>query len=257
MKSGLRHLFLTAVLLLAALSAAGQGKVYTRKHRLGDFPARTTKVVLAGNSFLELTLREAVAVHWRISPYEFCLPEEYAALQASNELYFLIPARDQGLDWLILTKGGRPDEKESLRKPFEVVRLPIASAGDPSGRELVLMGAFLDIIQTFVEQAMLSDRTAYGGLSAIDGARLKGKTVLLDPDKADAAVLAREPDALAAVVVAPADATEGTFCYKMLISTGTHELFLFEKSRYRTPDDARFTDSDLRRFRRGGAEVVL
>lgn len=256
MKSGLRHLFLSVILLLSvALSAAGQAKVYTRKARLSDFPTRTTKVVLAGNSFLELTLREGVAVHWRISPYEFCTPEEYAALQSSNSLYFLLPARDAGLDWLILTKGGKADEKESLKKPFEVVRLPIASAGDPSGRELVLTGAFLDIIQTFVEQAMISDRAAYTGLSAIDGARLRGKTVLLDPDAADAAVLAREPDALAAVVIAPADPEEGAFCYKMLISADTHELVLFEKCRYRTPDDARFTETDIQRFRRRGAKV--
>lgn len=257
MKSLLRHLFLTVFLLLAALPAPGQGKVYTRKVRLGDFPTRTTKVVLAGNPFLELTLREAVAVHWRISPYEFCTPEEYDGLKNSNALYFLLPAREDGLDWLILAKGGRPDEKESLRKPFEVVRLPIASADEPSGRELVLMGAFLDIIQNFVEEAMISDKTAYGGLAESAGGRLRGKKVLLDPDAADAAVLAQEADALAGVVIAPGDPEDGNFCYKMLISTDTHELFLFEKCRYRTPDDARFSEGDVRRFERHGATVVL
>ena len=257
MKIRLRHLFLTAFLLLAALPAPGQGKVYTRKVRLGDFPTRTIKVVLAGNPFLELTLREAVAIHWRISPYEFCTPEEYAGLKDSNALYFLLPGREDGLDWLILAKGGRPDEKESLRKPFEVVRLPIASADEPSGRELVLMGAFLDIIQNFVEEAMISDRTAYGGLSESTGGRLRGKKVLLDPDAADAAVLAQEADALAGVVIAPGDPEAGNSCYKMLISADTHELLFFEKCRYRTPDDARFTEGDVRRFERHEATVVL
>ncbi len=256
MKIRLRHLFLTAFLLLAALPAPGQGKVYTRKVRLGDFPTRTTKVVLAGNPFLELALREAVAIHWRISPYEFCTPEEYAGLKDSNALYFLLPGREDGLDWLILAKGGRPDEKESLRKPFEVVRLPIASADEPSGRELVLMGAFLDIIQNFVEQAMISDRTAYAGLPALDGASLRGKTVLLDPDAADAAVLAQRKDTVAALCVAPADGGGDRFCYKMLISADTHELLLFEKRRYRTPDDARFSEDEIRRIGRRGAVVV-
>lgn len=255
MKFRLRHLFLTLFLLLAALPAPGQGKVYTRKLRLADFPARTTKVVLGGNPFLELTLREAVAVHWRISPYEFCTPEEYGRLASSSSYYFLTLAQDRGILFLILSKGGKEGEKDQLKQAFEVVRMPIAGADDPGGRELVLMGAFLDIIQNFVEQAMISDRTAYAGLPALDGASLRGKTVLLDPDTADAAILAREPDALAAVVIAPADPGDGAFCYKMLISTDTHELVLFEKCRFRTPDDARFTEAELQRFRRRGASV--
>ena len=257
MKLRLRHLFLTLFLLLAALPAPGQGKVYTRKLRLADFPARTTKVVLGGNPFLELTLREAVAVHWRISPYEFCTPEEYGRLASSSSYYFLTLAQDRGILFLILSKGGKEGEKDQLKQAFEVVRMPIAGADDPGGRELVLMGAFLDIIQNFVEEAMISDRTAYGGLAESAGGRLRGKKVLLDPDAADAAVLAQEADALAGVVIAPGDPEEGNSCYKMLISADTHELLFFEKCRYRTPDDARFTEGDVRRFERHGATVVL
>ena len=256
MKLRLRHLFLTLFLLLAALPAPGQGKVYTRKLRLADFPARTTKVVLGGNPFLELTLREAVAVHWRISPYEFCTPEEYGRLASSSSHYFLTLAQDRGILFLILSKGGKEGEKDQLKQAFEVVRMPIAGADDPGGRELVLMGAFLDIIQNFVEQAMISDRTAYAGLPALDGASLRGKTVLLDPDAADAAVLAQRKDAVAALCVAPADGGGDRFCYKMLISADTHELLIFEKRRYRTPDDARFSEDEIRRIGRRGAVVV-
>ena len=60
------------LILVSALPASGQGKIYTRKMRLADFPTKTTKIVLEGNSFLELTLREEIAVHWRISPFDFC-----------------------------------------------------------------------------------------------------------------------------------------------------------------------------------------
>ena len=81
-------------------------------------------------------------------------------------------------------------------------------------------------------------------LPALDGASLRGKTVLLDPDAADAAVLAQRKDAVAALCVAPADGGGDRFCYKMLISADTHELLLFEKRRYRTPDDARFSEDD-------------
>ena len=185
MERRLKHLFLALVLLLGSLAAFGQGKVYTRKVRLEDFPTRTTKVVLEGNSFLEMALREEIAVHWRISPYEFCSQEEYARLRSSNNYYFLSLAQEEGIACLILAKGGKEDEKESLKKPFEVVRIPIASVDDPSGRELMFMGAFLDILQGFVEEAMVSDKTAYLGLSAVNNDKLTGKKVYLDPDSAD------------------------------------------------------------------------
>lgn len=255
MKTRLLHLFVALSLLSVSLSAAGQGKIYTRKVRLGDFPTRTTKVVLAGNSILELALREEIAVHWRISPYEFCSPEEYAGLRTSNDHYFLTLAHDEGIAFLILAKGGRDDERESLKKPFEVVRVPIANYEDPSGRELVLMGAFLDIIQAFVEDAMISDRTAYSGLSAANGSKLQGKTLYLDPDRADEACLQQEPDALVGIAIAPSQISFESVCYKMLIAADTHELFYYDKARYKGPLDGRFTDAEIKRFERRGADV--
>ena len=94
MRIRLRHLFLTLFLLAATLPAHGQGKMYTRKLRLADFPTKTTKMVLAGKSFLELALREGIAVHWRISPYEFCSPEDYRRLSSSSSYYFLSLAQE-------------------------------------------------------------------------------------------------------------------------------------------------------------------
>ena len=256
MKSRLRHLFLILALLAACHAAAGQGKVYTRKMRLADFPTRTTKIVLAGNSFLELALREEISVRWHISPFEFCTPEEYARIRNSSAWYFLTLAQEEGLSYLILEKGGLPDEKDHLKKPFEVVRMPIASADDPTGRELVFMGAFLDILQQFVEEAMTSDKTAYGGLESANHIQLRGRTVYLDPDAADEACLREEPGAVAALAIAPEEATARTVCYKMLISADTRELLSFERSRYRNPADAGFTEADARRFERRGAVVV-
>ncbi|MBQ9659831.1 MAG: hypothetical protein IJV37_01010 [Bacteroidales bacterium] len=256
MKSRLLHLFLSAALLLAAAAAYGQGKIYTRKVRLEDFPTRTTKIVIEGNSFLELALREEIAIHWRISPYEFCSRDEYDRLRSSNNFYFLNLAQEEGLAYLILTKGGRDGEKESLKKPFEVVRMPIACFDDPSGRELVFMGAFLDIIQNFVEAAMISDKVAYGGLSAANGIKLRGKTIYLNPERADEAYLNGEADALLAVCIAPARISFDTVCYKMLISADTHELYYFVKDRFQGPKDALFSASELNHFVRRGGTVI-
>ena len=256
MKSRLLHLFLAFILLTTTLTAYGQGKIYTRKMRLADFPTKTTKVVLEGNSFLELTLREEIAVHWRISPFEFCDQDEYERLRHSSDYYFLTLLQQEGLAYLTLAKGGKEGEKDQLKQAFEVIRMPMASVDDPTGRELVFMGAFLDIIQHFVEQAMLSDKTAYGGLAASNDVRLKGRTVYLDPDAADEAYLEEKADALLAITIAPVQVSFSTFCYKMLISADTHELFFFDRRKYKGPADGHFTDADARRFTRRGATVI-
>ena len=52
-------LCLTLLLGLSGTSFA-QGKLYTRKARLEDFPARTVKVVTSGSSILESTFREEI-----------------------------------------------------------------------------------------------------------------------------------------------------------------------------------------------------
>ena len=256
MKSRLLHLFVAAVLLACTLPASGQGKIYTRKLRLADFPTKTTQIVLEGNSFLDLALREEIAVHWRISPYEFCSQEEYGRLASSSDYYFLTLAQEEGLAYLILSKGGKEGEKDQLKQAFEVVRMPIASVDDPTGRELVFMGAFLGIIQHFVEQAMISDKTAYGGLSAGNDTKLKGKTVWLDPDRADEVYQEGTPDALLGITIAPVQISFNTVCYKMLISADTHELFYYERAKYKGPADGRFTDAEAKRFERRGATVV-
>ena len=236
MKRRLTHLFLTLLLLAAALPVSGQGKIYTRKMRLADFPTKTTKIVLEGHSFLELALREEIAVHWRISPFEFCDLEEYGRLRNSSSYYFLTLAQEAGLAYLILEKGGKPDEEDHLKKPFEVIRMPIASVDNPTGRELVFMGAFIDIIQRFTEAAMTSDKVAYGGL--------------------ESAYLRAEPGALLTITIAPEEPGPRTVCYKMLIAADTHELLSFERSRYKDPTDGRFTDAEARRFSRRGATVI-
>ena len=256
MRIRLGHLFLTLLLLAAALPLSGQGKMYTRKMRLADFPTKTTKIVLEGNSFLELALREEIAVHWRISPYEFCDMDEYGRIRNSSSYYFLTLAQEEGLAYLILEKGGKPDEKDQLKKPFEVVRMPIASVDDPTGRELVFMGAFLDIIQRFTEEAMVSDNVAYSGLESANRIHLRGRTVYLDPDAADEAYLREEPGALLTITIAPEEPGPRTVCYKILISADTHELLSYERSRYKEPDDARFSDAEARRFERRGATVI-
>lgn len=248
MKALLQRFFLFLVLSSACLPAQAQ-QMYTRKARLADFPTRTLKVVAGGNSFLELSLKEEISSRWRVSPFEFCTVGEYESLKEDNGYYFLHLGTEEGIAFLILSKGGKEDESDNFRKPFEVVRLPIASLGDPSGRELMYMGAFIDIIQAFVEEAMISDRTAYTGLKSYNQRTLSGRTVHVDPDGADAAFHEGTPGAVAGIVIAPTNISFDSFCYKMLIAADTHELLYFRKAKYKGSKDAAFTKSEIRQFR--------
>ena len=240
---------LTALLLLSiSADALAQGRLYTRKAKLEDFPTRTTKVVTSSGSLLDLAFKEEVATRWRISPFEFCTPEEFGALNSDNSLYFLYIGHEDGISYLVLYKGGEEDEDENLKKPFEVVRIPIAEAAAPSGRALMYMGAFVDILQNFAGEAVMSEQAAYAGLRFNNRLSLEGRKVLLDPDEADSAYQAGDSGAVAGLVITPS--APGDHCYKMLITPDTHEILYFSRARYRDASDGAFTAAEIRQFER-------
>lgn len=256
MKPLMSKIFLGLALMFVCLSAAGQ-KLYTRKARLEDFPTRTLKVVAGGNSLLELSVRDEIASRWRISPFEFCTNEEYEELREDNSYYFMQLGTVEGIAFLILTKGGKEDESDNLKKPFEVVRIPIASIGNPDGRELMYMGAFIDIIQAFVEEAMISDQAAYSGLSWYNSRKLTGMKVLVNTEETDAAYHEGTPGTTVGIIIAPTAISFNSFCYKMLISADTHELYYFSKTKYKGSKDALFSKSEIRQFERRNGIIPL
>ena len=79
------------VLLVAGMvSAAGQGKIETKKFRLQDLQEKITKVVMTGNDFRDGSLRQDVIAHWNITPFEFCSLEEFDSLKKDGNWYFLV-----------------------------------------------------------------------------------------------------------------------------------------------------------------------
>ncbi|MGN0188471.1 MAG: hypothetical protein ACI395_03030, partial [Candidatus Cryptobacteroides sp.] len=135
---------LTIVTLLAVpVIMSAQAQITTKKVKLEDFSAKTTKIVLSGNPFLDTELEEAVKNVWEISPFEFCTLEEFTRLKGKEDYYFLMTVlgkfrkeAEPGLTMLSLVKGGKGAEK-SLDKMLEVVTVPFCSAEFPSGREMV------------------------------------------------------------------------------------------------------------------------
>ena len=120
--------------MLFPILAGAQAQITTKKIKIADYPEKITKIVLTGNDFYDLALRDEIAAGWTLSPYEFCTLEEFNSLKYNDEYYFLITAdgkfkkeNEPGLTFLTLIKGGK-GASEGINKMLEVVSLPIASA---------------------------------------------------------------------------------------------------------------------------------
>lgn len=176
----MKKYLLAALLALLCQALWGQGRLYTRKVRLEDFPSKTTKVVMTGHPLLDAVVREEVASRWRVSPFEFCTVGEYQRLRAGNLHYFLRFAQDVDFTYLVLTKGGYSEDPDQLKQGFDVVMLPVAGADVQGSDTMVHMDAFVDIIQEFITRAQESETVAYRGLKAISKGHKSGEQVVLE-----------------------------------------------------------------------------
>lgn len=248
MKKRLTSIFAAAFFMLLPLLGWGQAKVYTKRVLLEDFPVRTTKVVLAGQSFLDMTLRDEVASRWRVSPYEFCSVDEYENQKKNNSYYFLRMVLKDGIVFLDLSKGGDPEVEDRMKRPVDVVSIPISQADVMSGDEIVYMGAFLDIIQKFTEEAIISDKVGYIGLTSFNGRSMKGKDVYLDEETAREKYQDAQENAVIGICIYPEDISTRSKCFRMLITADTNELYYYNEDRYRGPSDRSFTDKEIKSF---------
>ena len=254
--------FIAAVML--PILGFAQAQINTKKVKIGDFTQKITKVVLTGNIFYDSTLENEIIARWKVSPYEFCSMEEFEELKGNEEYYFLITIKGQfkkesepGLQFLTLVKGGAKAEK-GISSMLEIVSLPVASAEDPSGRELEYLPAFLDIIQTYTLESMERDIQGYGGLSnySLNLLETRDMTLIFSEDDlsseitediidecfdADMSITTEagadnymsdpNADVVVSYVVAPTDAKAGSYCYKMLIGNQSHKVYYFRKHR--------------------------
>lgn len=272
----------TAILLISILMTVmswGQAQINTKKVKISDFTQKITKVVLTGNGFLDSTLQDEVTSRWRVSPYEFCSMEEFEQLKTDKEYYFLISTSGQfkeesnpSIQFLTLVKGGQ-EAKKGIDEMLEIVSLPISPADVPSGRELIFMPAFLDIIQNHALRAMENDINAYAGLSnsterlsrkgdarillsnddiygEADAELMKSLTekgvMFADEEEADEAFNDESVKTIVSYVVAPDSAEIGSFCYKMLIDSQNHALYYFKRHRISKKNGKGFLQDDLK-----------
>ena len=274
----MKKLIILITALIMPLMAGAQAQITTKKVKIEDFTQKVTKVVLNGNPFYDTSFKDEVAARWRISPYEFCTLEEFEGLKGNDSYYFLILTQGQfrketapGLQFISLVKGGQGADK-GIGDMLEVVSLPFASAEYPSGRELIFLPAFLDIIQSHTLEAMENDFNAYGGLSNtaqklgkagnmdiviseddLNGLVSKEMTdsegmTVTDEDDADSYMLDEVSGTLVSYVVVPSEPVKGSFCYKMLIDAQTHELYYYRKHKISPKAGAGFLPEDIERI---------
>lgn len=282
----IRKIITTIVLAVVAsvmipVTAGAQAQINTKKVKISDFTQKTTKVVLTGNSFLDVAMKDEIASRWRISPYEFCTLQEFNELKNSEDYYFLIPTKGQfrkeeepGILFLTLVKGGKKAES-GIDEMLEIVSIPVCSAESPSGREMVVLPAYLDIIQDYTLASMEKDINAYSGLmnfclnldkakdmkivfaecdlsdevdADMRGSMSEKGMEIMDEDDADDLILNQSADAIVSYVVAPTNPQKGSYCYKLLIDTANHKLYYYRKHRISKAYGAGFLKEDIRRI---------
>ena len=277
----MRKILSLALAALFSCAAFGQAQIKTMKMKIADFPEKTTKVVLTGNSMTDARFRNIVKEVWTISPFEFCTLDEYESLKSNPDYYFLMLVKGQfskesepGIEFLSLVKGG-VGASEGINGLFNVVDVPFRAAEDPDGREFILLPALLDIIQDHVLKSMDKDLEGYSGLSNynINLAKSKGKRLVfaeqdlaadglpsvralyfkggmeaMDVDDADDLFYDHSENTLVSFVVAPTDPQNGSYCYKLLIDAGTHTLYYFRKHRISKKYGAGFLTEDIKRI---------
>ena len=277
MKSKLAIIICLLAGVLLPAEMFGQAQIYTRKEKLKDITAKTTKVVLSGDEMLDEAMKESIAASWTMSPYEFCSMEEFEKIKTSDKFYFLLIVKGQqrkesepGIDLLTLVKGGEGATK-SINDMLEVVTFPLRSATEPSGREFVLLPAFLTIIQDHAQSLISSEVKAYSTLSAEDTKKLAIKRIYFskedfapqvddktiasldediiveeDEDKVDEVFSDGTYNAVISYVVAPSEPVKGSVCYKLLIGADNHKLYWYKKHRISARSGSGFMPGDLR-----------
>ena len=263
--------------MLFSADLFAQAQIYTRKEKLKDITAKTTKVVLTGDEMLDEALKESVAAAWTMSPYEFCTNGEFEKLKTSDKFYFLLVVKGQqrkesepGIDMLTLVKGGEGASK-SINDMLEVVTFPLRSAVEPSGKEFVLLPAFLNIIQEHAQSLISSEVKAYSTLSAEDTKKLAIKRIYFSKDdfapqvdnktieSLDEDIIIEDDEedvdkvfsdgtynAVISYIVAPTEPVNGSVCYKLLIGADNHKLYWYKKHKISARSGIGFLEADLR-----------
>lgn len=256
-------------------------KVESRRVYYGNIPEKTTKVVLAGdNSMTDLLYKNAIQKGWYISPFEFCTYQEFDKIKCDTNYYFLLRIEsfskkgDSSMEFITFIKG---DQKavDGIEKMPEVLSLPIFSEKDREGRIFSYLPAYINIFQSYIASVasgeiypsfynrvvtkplketwnktifFREDDFAFPVTQDMLNKKFNGKAHLVTQEEIDDAIDSERPNTLVSLVVAHSEPIKGSYCYTMLISTDTYDLYFYKKHKISKWRKIGFSKMDLRRI---------
>lgn len=266
-------ILLSVTFSLCALAQA-QVTILSKKDKLGDIPTKTMKVVLLGEDYVSLSLRDAVKNSWSLSPYEFCTVGDFNELMNDDSYYFMIiiqhqDKKDEGIWYLSIVKGG----SEELNDMREVITLPLCPSDGTTGREAAYMPAIVDIMQAYIEKALTDGFKGIGSVlkslseasrlnlvidetdlsEQIDGklrtTRLPG--LVRSEEEAANMMLYGADNTAVGYTIAPFEPKEGALCYKLLFDARTHDLYYYQKHKLSPKNGRGFLKKDIMKLTAG------
>lgn len=257
-------------------------KVESGREYYGDLPARMTKVVIAGdNSMTDLIFKNAVEESWNISPFEFCDYEEFDRIKTDTNYYFLMRMdkmhrsdNDPVMEFVCYLKGNEK-AADNLSAMPELISLPLFPENDNSDRIYSYLPAYMNIIQNYLQKIVdgriypskrgvvqtgvfeknrntkvlfRKGDLAYQPAMQEFERMFRGRAEEVAQDDIDQALSSSTPNTLVSLVVAPSEIYGKAYCYKMIISADTYELFYWKRHKLSAKKGPGFLKADLKRI---------
>ena len=262
------------LLLRCCVDAQAQFRIYTKKSRLSDFPAKTTMVVLSGNELLDIAIKNEIKSRWRVSPFEFCFKEDLESIKVSPLYYILyLTEENNSLIYLNLEKCGDKKGFSSMNSRMDILKLPLSPKDFSTGREISYLSAMIDIMQHYVESSILHDQVVYMNLDQFSGPLSKGRKktlyiaredlsdgiagkdslsssghglVYTDSFTVDSLFNAGSADALIGFCISSNEPSPKSESIQVIVSADRHELLYYKKNKYKKIGQRGFTQKSLK-----------
>ena len=280
MKS-IKFFLIALVATLLAAPAVSQAQVFSKKEDLKDLNSKTLMVVLENNSLTDLTLKQAVEKEWKLSKISFCNLDEFEKIKTDSTYYFLIRVkgifkkeREPSIEFLSLLKGGE-NAAAGIDEMYDVLSLPFQPVDDPDGYIIPYIDAYINIIEAHVLRVQKHKIAATLGLSWYSNRihELRDKVILVneedlsepmgkneaneilkesgrvvDEDEIYEAIDYKKPKVAYTICIGPEVEQQGSYCYKMVVSADSHDIFYYRKQKVSSKNPKGFLPEDLKKI---------
>ncbi len=274
------YLIFVAALFIPG-EAYSQMDLFGKKEYLQDFNYKTLVVVLENNSMIDLAIKEAVEKRWELSEFRFCDLDEFDKIKGDTSYYFLVRVkgifkkeREPAIEFLSLLKGG-PQGVKGVDKMADILSLPFQPVDGGDGNIVPYINAYVNIMQAHVLRIQRKKIAAHIGISWYSNrlVEVPGKNILINEndlaenfgreqaerflkkgvtivgeDEIERALEIGAPKTVVTLCISPGVEQQGSYCYKMLISTDGGELFYYKKQKINARHPKGLSKEDIMAF---------